>query len=83
MLVPAPTQLNGFLGYWMDGRRMILSNFDELLKADLPPYAPESVWTVEGELMGFQGYDPSTQTVRTDNVVEMPLSRVHAIFADM
>jgi len=83
MLVPAPTKINGFWGYWQDGRREIVSNFDELLKADNPPYGPETVFTVEGELLGTQGYDPSTQTVRTDDVSEVPLSEVHAIFADM
>ncbi|CAE7513717.1 unnamed protein product, partial [Symbiodinium sp. CCMP2456] len=67
MLVPAPSQINGFWGYWDDGRREIVSNFHELLAADNPPYGPETVFTVGGELYGIQGYDPSTQTVRTDD----------------
>jgi len=83
MLLPAPTELNGFWGYWLDGRREIVSNFDKLLKADPAPYGPESLFNVDGDLLCFEGYDPSTQTVRCEEGLEVPLSQVHAIIADM
>ena len=83
MLMPAPTELNGFWGYWLEGRREIVSNFDKLLKADPAPYGPETLFNVDGDLLCFQGYDPSTQTVRCEEDIDLPLSQVHAIVADM
>ena len=83
MLMPAPTELNGFWGYWVEGRREIVSNFDKLLKADPAPYGPETLFNVDGDILCFEGYDPSTQTVRCEEDIDLPLSQVHAIVADM
>ncbi|CAE7607061.1 unnamed protein product [Symbiodinium sp. CCMP2592] len=83
LLLEAPTLLNGFYGFWSDGRREIISDFEALLMADPAPYGVESVETVDGETLLFEQYDPDTKTLRCEGMRDVPLSQVTLLFCDM
>ncbi|CAE7725399.1 unnamed protein product [Symbiodinium sp. CCMP2592] len=81
MLVRAPTRLCGCWGYWEEGYRSIVSDFEALLTADPVPYGIKAVMDGKG-MAQFEAYDPNRKMLRLEDA-EVHLSKVREILCEM